>query len=173
MNDELIKGLAVLRNGDSIYSYLRYNIYEDVIEYLEGDRLMSLSNPHQIDHILIGEDKFLYLSYKTANGPQKGYLIEETTGKVSLFRKPVRKYLEPEDPLSGYHNSRPATFSEGPSQWFIGARESIEETDLSKSSLRKIFGDNTDKVLAYQKKEKLKLKRDADVAALFEYHNSL
>ena len=173
-NDQLIKGLVVFRAGDSIETYLRYNVYEDAVEFLEENELQAIANAHRIDHILIGTRKLIYTPYLLDGTITKGFLYECTSGKVRLFRKPVIELEDPEDGATGYHKGTPRSFSLKPTVWLMGKEKGpITNVVMNKSQLRELFGEEYDQVDDYRKENKLKLKQDNDLIALFEYFNSL
>lgn len=172
-NDELIKGLVIFRIGDSLFSYMRYNVYEDAVEYVKEEVIYNIANPQSIDHIIIGTEKFVYTVYVYDNKPNKGYLIKCLDGKIQLYKKPVITYKEPVDPLTSYHQAQPPTFVLDPTVWLIEENGQIVVLEVSKSNLSTIMGKDYSKVDTYRKKEKLKLKRDDDVIKLFKYYNSL
>lgn len=174
LNEKLIEGYVKFVNGDTIAAYMRYNIYEDGIEYLDGENIFLIDNVNQLDHVYIGSDNFVYLEYQFGNEYNEGYLIEKVSGNCKLYLKPVVKFEEAEAPLTGYHQAQPPTFQRRPSQWYVSKNNGpVSQIDLTKSDLKKIFGNQFYTLDDFKKREKLKLRNEEDVVTLFEYFNSI
>ncbi len=174
LNDTLVKGLVRFDNGDTITAYMRFNIYEDGIEYLEGEKIQAIDNDFQIRYALIGRDKMVYLKYGYGKISKKGYLIEKVAGKCKLYLKHNIKFENAEPALTSYHQPKPAMFVKRPIQWFVSNDGGpVVNLWLTKSELEEIFGNQYTALERYRKKEKLKLRREEDVILLFEYFNSI
>ena len=51
LDDDLIKGYIKFNLGDSSVQYLRYNVYADEMEYLEGNEVLVIENVKDLDHV--------------------------------------------------------------------------------------------------------------------------
>ena len=53
---------------------LRYNIYNDDIEYKVENSIMAFANPHQIDKVILGNDVFIYLRNESISDEGGGFV---------------------------------------------------------------------------------------------------
>ena len=172
LNDTLIYSRALMKGEDTVAAYMRYNIYEDDIEYLDDDQIFILENPEQVRCIYMGMDKFVYLTCEEAK--ITGWFIEKVSGYCTLFYKPVIEFHEAKAPLTSYHEPDPASFIAKTPQWFVimdtGSLTSIK---LKRSDLEDLFGEDFEHVDSYRKEQNLKFGREMDVIRVFKYYNYL
>ncbi len=174
LNDTLKNGVVKFIGGDIIRTLLRYNIYEDGVEYVEGEKLLEIDNSDQLQYIQIGDDQLVYVEYSHEQRTMKGYLIEEVSGKCRLFKKYSIDFEDAEAPLTSYHGPKPARFVLKPPEWFTSNNGGpISNLKTTKSSLKNLFGDHYTTMEAYKKREKLKLHKGQDMILFFEYYNSI
>ena len=77
LTDDLIEGTIRFTKGKEITTHLRYNAYTDEMEYLNGDKLMVITNPEEIDAIYLGNFVFNFLYHTLKNGKaETGYLVK-------------------------------------------------------------------------------------------------
>jgi len=174
LNDTLKRGVVRFPNGDSSEVFMRYNIYEDAIEYTEGNRLMVINNPKQIVNVFIGKTEIVYLNYRYGKSVKEGYLIKLVSGEISLYIKYRIEFEDAESPLTGYHSLTPAQFVYKPSELYISNDGfTIRNFKSSKTELMELFGTYYKEMGKFKKNKKLKLRKKEDVVVLFEYFNSL
>ncbi len=174
LNDTLKRGLVRFPNGDSSEVFMRYNIYEDAIEYTQGDRLMVINNPKQIVNVFIGKTEIVYSNYRYGKSVKEGYLIKLVSGEISLYIKYRIEFEDAESPLTGYHSLTPARFVYKPSELYISNDGfTIRNFKSSKTELMELFGAYYSEMDKFKKNKKLKLRKNEDVAELFKYFNSL
>ena len=170
--DSLVEGYIFLKDSGIVRIPLRYNIYEDEIEYLDDQNLMILENVNQIDYITIGEDTIVYKRYN--NGNDQGYLVQKVRGDCSLYAKYVIEYHEMEAPITSYHSPKPPSFVHRAPQWYVSMDDGpMEHVDLNSSEFNDLFGVHARTMKAYKKSQKLKFGREEDVIRLFEHFNVL
>lgn len=174
LNKELTRGLVLFSNGDSVTYYLRYDIYSDEMEYLQNKSLFVILNIEKLDHILLNGDKMVYKSYFIKSNLQSGYLIHSLDSYCNLYQKPQIRF-EPDKPAkSSYDEDVPAHFKEKPTFWFYSCgSDAITHFSADNSGLKQISGPHYDALKAFMKKNKLKLKNEADLVALFKHYSVL
>ncbi len=174
LNDTLKRGVVRFPNGDSSEVFMRYNIYEDAIEYTEENRLMIINNPRQIANVLIGKTELIYTHYLYGKSVKEGYLVKLVSGEISLYIKYTIEFEDAESPLTSYHSATLAQFVYKPSELYIsGDGYIISKFESSKTKLMDLFGAYYKEMEKFKKNKKLKLRKKEDVVVLFEYFNSL
>lgn len=173
-NEKLLDGMVKFNSGDSVLTYLRYNIYKDEIEYLVSGTLLELKNKNDVDYLIVAGERFVYKTYQNGDTKEKGYLQEMVSGKYNVFLKHRVKFQKAEEARSSYHKPVPPKFVQMSDLWFVSVDNGvILKTSLSKSELEELLGDKMKEVEAFKKQNKLKLSKQEDVVKFFEFINGI
>ncbi len=175
LNDDLILGQVIFKNGDSVSYYLRYDMYSDEIEYLQNKRLFTIVNMAALNHINLNGQKFVYQTYYDDGERSRGYLVQLVTNQCSLYRK---NHVEFEDAQMGqarpFREASPAQFKPMAVHWYYACDTSpITEISLNSAGLRLISNKHFDKLRTFVKANKLKTRKEDDLVTLIEYFNEL
>ncbi len=147
---------------------LRYNIYNDVIEFkLQNDSVYAISNPEIIRQIEIAGETFFY--YRTAYN-KAGYFSLKHAGDVQLLSK-YNIGFKDAVPAGAYAQSTPPTFQSKANTFFIKIKDEAPVSIAKKNDLKKIFGKQSNEILSFIKKEKLNIREEEDLIKLIEYIN--
>src|SRR5688500_17747647 len=93
---------------------VRYNIFQDLVEYQQAGQTMVLEPSKTIEKVRIG-DKTLVCEKFEFNGKSKyGYLTLLDTGKVTLLSKKVVKYIPVQKQRALDGSDEPARYDRGP-----------------------------------------------------------
>ena len=170
--DADFKESTVYFKNDSAYKIaLRYNIFDQRMEYNFKNQVYSINNPLDIQKIEIGNRIFIYY-YSRNNYEFNGYYQLFTQGKASLLLKREIVYRE-EEKSDGIVEAKPERFLKNPDKYYIVISSREPELLKNKKSLKIIFSDNAKEMEAFAKKEKISFKKTADLIRLVDYYNSL
>ncbi len=173
LNDEFAEGTVYVGSATYPDVLLRYNMYEDRIEFKVYESLYGFSPTKNIDSVRLGDRKFVVRTFKTKAKEGVGFLIALDSGKMQLFlRKSV--YLKPkEEPKAMQYNMIPPTFKPRADVFYVslGDAELIEVESIKK--VVAILPDRREEVAAFAKAEKLSAGSEADLIKLSRYYNSL
>jgi hypothetical protein len=176
LDKKLIRGFVKFNNGDSSVYFLRYDIFSGDMEYLDQDKLFTILKIQltQLDYISLNNQILVYKDYYIKNKQHTGFLQEMLRNKCSLYQR-YRVEFQPAKPAeTTYHEPTPAQFKRKPAQWYYACgNERISLFTTDNIGLRQIGGPYYGQLKAYLKKNKLKMKRPADLVALFTYYNTL
>ncbi len=171
----LLEGYLILKRGDTVKNYFRYNIYTDEIEYLDGQELKVLLNHYEMDRLLLDGVTYVRIDYNSGIKLKSGYLIPEVEGPCALYKKLNVTFNDPMPPRSSYDKATPANFERKSDQWFIsfdGAPARM--VALNKNVIRKVFPPRDVRNLEeYVDKNKLKPKREMDFVKIITYYNRI
>ena len=88
LNDEFIAGsIYTVMKHQYVDIPLRYNIYNDNIEFKSGDKIQALAAPEIVERIKFGEYQMVYIPYSNLKKIRKGFFIVLEEGKASLYTK--------------------------------------------------------------------------------------
>lgn len=174
LDARLIKGLVNFRHGEDVVYFLRYDLYTDEIEYLQGGNLQVIQNQYTLEEIILDNHKIVYRDFFIKNLKHNGYLIQTNDSECRLYKKLRVEFQEAKPPESSYDNSTPAKFVSRPIQWFYAHEgEPIRLFTADNSGLKQFSGEFYSQLKLHIKKAKLKLKNEEDMVALFEHYNIL
>lgn len=171
-NDTFIKG-SLYTSTKQLYTDvpLRFNIYNDNIEFKSEDKTLALENPNLFEFITIGQSKYVYLPYSVSKITKKGFFKVVEEGNATLLVKPKVVLYEAIRP-GPYQDAVPATFSRTGDEIYI--QIGIHEPQLvaNKKSLEEIFSDKKDRIAGFLKGNKIKVSSVDSVLKVVKFYNS-
>jgi hypothetical protein len=175
LSEDLILGEVIFKNGDSAEYYLRYDIYSDEVEYLKNKRLFAVVNMTELDHIKLKDQKFVYKTYYEGDQPMTGYLVQLVTDRCNLYQQHRTQFEEAQPGQSmPFREPSPARFKRLTDKWYFSKEKSaIREFTPNNAGLKQISTEHFDDLRAFVKTNKLKIRKEEDLVALFEYYNDL
>lgn len=172
LSKEFMNGDIIIDNFKFVGIPLRYNIYNDDIEFQKDDQILAIANPHEVRRIFIGDMAFIYSAYILSKEQTYGYFQLLSDGKAKVLKKYEISYQMPKAEQA-YRPEEPAKFIPVPCKLYVtfGNDPALKFTNAKK--LMKLFGDKKSEVEKFLKTEKLNLKNEEDLVSLLTYYNSL
>ncbi len=151
---------------------LRYNIYNDEIEYQDGGKNYSISAKHTLNKITIRDDIFVVEIYESSVGEKQGYFTLLANGEVKLLRK-YNMELTDKVPARALQDPEPRKFIRKKDIYYVkeGLKRIHEFSNVKK--LIEHLGDHQDELKTFTKKEKISSNNPEELAELINYYNSL
>jgi hypothetical protein len=173
LNDEFIEGsLFTTSKTQYVGVPLRYNIYNDQIEFLPGEGpAQELAAPETIEMIEYGDYIFEYIPYTVAKKIYRGFFIVEEKGNATLYSKPQVNFQDAKKPAA-YQDAVPAQFIKRPDTYYI--RVGMEPAMLiaKKKDLEEVFPDYENEIADYIKKNKVRPNNPESLKELVQFYNS-
>ncbi|MBR8537202.1 hypothetical protein KDU71_16650 [Carboxylicivirga sediminis] len=164
----------ILTKKDSIVGLrLRYNIYNDVIEFEKEDKAYELPYNYDYLKVVINHRVFQRIKFMKSNNTEHiGYLELVEDGPVKLYcRRRTRFY--PAKPADPYGEARQAEFREQSLSFFCSTQDkSPFEFENKKDLLKVLPADLQDKAVKYLKGNKTKFWNKEDLVRLFDNLNN-
>jgi len=153
--------------------YLRYNIYNDVIEIDDSKSIYGLIKSLNI-YAIINNQEYHYEIYSVDNSStDEGYFILLSKGtNCNLYLKKIKKLKEKVESKDSYHKETPASFVDLKS-YFIKKDRILLPISKKKKEFLLQFPEKENELKKYMKAEKINLKSEKDVVKLFTYYDSL
>lgn len=171
LNPEFTLGTVyTLKNVHYTSIPLRYNIYNDVIEFkLQNDSIYAISNPEIIRQIEIEGETFFY--YRTDYN-KAGYYSLKYEGEVQLL---LKYNIGFHDAISAaaFAEAKPAIFQPKANTFFIKTKDELPVRISRKNDLKNIFGNKSDKMLTFIKQKKLNIRKEDDLLKIVEFINQM
>lgn len=153
-----------------VRAFLRYNIYEDQMEFVKDENVYYLKKEE--GRIVRFADKTKYMVYGLDGDPQ--FFLVHQEGKNLLLAKQIVKYVEAREPNSGYDRGTPPDYKRRRDELYIAFNgKDITLVPRKKKAFYALFGDNSDAVKSFMKKNKLGYKSVDDLKKVVEYINTL
>jgi hypothetical protein len=152
---------------------LRYNVYQDLMEYQQNGKALVLDPNTKIKKVRLGESTYIVEKFEFDGKTKYGFLNLLDSGKVMLVAKKVVKYQEPMKGRALDGGDLPAKFSKSSDAYFyrVGNGE-LQEVDNIKDMIAS-FPDKQEEVKQFAKKEKISPKKEEELVKLVRYYNSL
>jgi hypothetical protein len=152
---------------------LRYNIFNDNIEFMQKGATYALYAEPRIVKVLLGNETYVVETYEIKGKMAPGYFARLDSGKVTLLVKKIVRFTEEQEPKALQGAATPAKFTRVADVFYYR----IGNAQTSKVGSLKSFIDSLpekkEDVSAYAKKEKLGTKNESDLVKLVKYYNSL
>jgi len=156
--------------------YIRYNIFNDVVELKEtpnSPKISGLVNSLNI-YAKVNNKEYHYELYETDNSKNsEGYFILLNKGKnISLYLQKSKEFKDKVIAKDSYHKEKPATFKDSEKFYFKKGKSLVQVSSKKKVFLKK-FPESSNEVSKYMKSEKIDLKSEKDLIKLFKYLDPL
>lgn len=152
---------------------VRYNIYQDLIEYQQNGKALVVDPSTKIKKVQMGDITFIVEKLNVGGKTKYGFLNLLDSGKVTLYSKKMMRYQEPLKGRALDGGDVPAKFSRMQDEYFykIGTGELKEVGNLKE--LIAGLPDKQDEIKQYVKQEKISPKKEEELRKLIQYYNSL
>ena len=151
-------------------AYLRYNIYEDQMEFVKDNNIYYLKK--DLDRIVRFADNTKY-AVKELDGETHFFLVHQD-GKNQLLAYQTIRFIEAKEPKTGYDVRKPADFKRRKDELYLALDgKNLVSIPRKKKSFFATFGDKSSDIKMYIKKNKLGYKRVKDLKKVLAYYNTL
>ena len=174
LNDNFIDG-ELYFNKEYLFQKLplRYNIYNDVLEFMNRSKGIAydIDPTIKIDKAVIGNDIFVVDSIQLGKKIKSGYFILLSQGKVTLLKK-LKVTLIPAQPAKLYSEATPPKFARNVDTYYARIGKNLPVRIKKIKDIINIINDKKKALSDYAKKEKLSSKPE-DFIKLADYYESL
>ncbi len=167
LNSEFIKGELVTTDSVQYAGLpLRYNVYNDALEFKKNDVEIELNERFPLLYAVIDNTTIV----KTKN--VEGYFLVRTSGPLYVLEKMNIKFIDGK-PASGYRSATKPAFKNFKPEYYIQKDIGKEAYKIdSESDLLNLIPDKKQEVKDLIKKEKLKISKDGDLVEIINYYNN-
>jgi hypothetical protein len=177
--DEEFLPVKIKSVGDKIYSG-RYNAYLNEMEIIPGAGqsaiALDFSNNDYEVHFLNLNKTYRTFNFESSRGVTKrGFLVViSEVNDVSLLKEEIVKYYEKVAAISSYDQDKPAKFRRENDNYYIQLKSGrIVYLPSKEKDIAKTFPEHSKEIMAFVKKNKLKIKKEEDLVKLANYIGSL
>ncbi len=171
-NDEFVKGMIYHHHG-SQSAEMRYNIYDDRIEYKGKDTVLMMIGPDKlIQKIELGDQTLVVELYEEKGKKALTYFIRQDSGKMTMLTKKAISLKPPQfgKPIEG---DIPAKFTRMPDTHFYKLDKGPLVKIVSIKKLIEELPDHKAEMETFVKKEKISANKPKELALFSKYYNSL
>lgn len=166
-SDGFVNSILSLLNGDSALLPLRYDLFQDEIEFKKDDKIYWLYKKDI--KTIIYENEVLVVSAVNEDTSKLGYFFLENPGKYALYVKKSVAY-KPYTPPKPYGDPVPERFEKVADVFYLKKEDMPALSFRTKKALSGILIDNK-AALDYIKNEKIKVDDPDDLQKLFNFLN--
>jgi len=151
---------------------LRYNCFDDGLEFLKDNVAYDLKPKEKIKKAEFGGQIFVYRDFEPDGGINKSFFQLLVEGKASLYARFNIKFYEAEE-LKGFADPKPARFDDLSETYYISINNSPAKKISNNKKLLEILAAKQKDVESFISKQKLSVKKSADLKKIIAYYNSL
>jgi hypothetical protein len=152
---------------------LRYNVYEDNFEFLNGETIYMLKPDAWLDRVILEKSTYVLGVFEYMGKVRTGFLEVIDTGSLAtLYSKKSVIFKEREEPSAMQYEIKPARFIRNDDTFYFQSRgdEIVQIPNLKK--LLKMLPFHNKEVSDFVKTERIATNRE-DLIKLFKYYNAL
>jgi hypothetical protein len=173
LNEQFVQG-QIISTGKKLTAVpLRYNIFNDQMEFRQNDLTYALYPEGRIVKVILGDETYVVEKYEIKGKMDYGYLSRLDSGKLTVLVKKVVRFTESQEAKALESSNKPAKFTRVPDVYYykIGNGELTKAGSLK--SLITSLPDNQDQAESYAKREKISTRNAEDLKKLAAYYNGL
>ncbi|MBK1894404.1 hypothetical protein [Chryseobacterium paridis] len=149
---------------------VRYNSYNDEIEFKKEDNVLALPKRPEYSKIEINSPKATLVLLDTADD-LSGYFFELVSGKISLYKKVKTKFTDIIPAPNGYASDKPATFKTLDPIYYIKTEKSFIKKPKNQKDITEQFPDKNESLASFFKSNKIKFDKEEDLIKLVNFLN--
>jgi hypothetical protein len=173
LNDEFKKGTITTTSGSLIDNLLlRYNCYNDQIEYLKTDSVLEINPKSLILKAKFDNRAFSYVKFRSGGKYEEGFSEVLVEGKASLLCRYHIGFLPPSTGLP-YGDTNKARFKQPVRYFYVSNGDNDVDLVKSKKDLIHILKDRKTELGTFISVNKLSLNKIDDLKRIIAYYNSL
>ncbi|MFA8435170.1 MAG: hypothetical protein ACEPOZ_11690 [Marinifilaceae bacterium] len=165
------EGKVIFEDGQSIKYQMHYNVYAQEF-WIKKDKskIKKLKIVKNIDKIELQDKQFQFVIHKL-NQETKSSIMELLVDKKHrLYKQHNCKFLNGDKNVNSYSGPQKSKFSQN-QKYFYSNGDEILPLPTKKKAFFKCFGDDSTKIAAFCKKNKLKTNKNTDLVKIFEFYN--
>lgn len=174
LNDEFIKG-SIYTSSKTQYADipLRYNIYNDEIEFeTEDKKVAAIASPEIVEKVTFGDITMEYIPFDYSKTVRKGFFKVIVKGRASLYARPDIEFREAKSP-EPYKEAEPAKFIQKDDRYYLRLGMESAVMCVNKKDVISFFPDHSSEIDSFIKENKINVKKEDELKKLLEYYNSL
>jgi hypothetical protein len=173
LNVQFVPGQIVSSGKRYTAVPIRYNIFNDQMEFQQNDLTYALYPEARISKVIVADETYVVEKYDIRGKMDYGYLTRLDSGKLTVFAKKVVRFTEKQEAKALESSGKPAKFTRAADMYYykVGNGEVIKAGSLK--SFIESLPDNQSQVAEFAKKEKLSTKNEEDLRKLSGYYNGL
>lgn len=149
---------------------IRYNSYNDEIEFKKEDKVLALPKKTEYGRIEVISPKKTLVLLDTSD-ELAGYFYELANGKNSLYKKVKTKFIDFIPAPNGYSSDKPANFKTLDPVYYIKTDKGFIKKPKSQKEIIEQFPDKKDSLNTFFKSNKIKFDKDEDLIKLVTFLN--
>jgi hypothetical protein len=154
-------------NGTEIRDMeLRYNIYNDQMEFKKDGTILSIALPNEVARINMSGKVFIYKPYMTAKNVSTGYFQVLYEGDYQLLKKEQVKLRSSSEKTNPDDSLR---FERVSPQFYLRYGDGMAHFIYSQKTLIKVLQPISQNVINYIKSNKINTKDEKQLIELMEY----
>jgi hypothetical protein len=170
LTSAFIVGEVVMANGAIIGDMpMRYNLYTQQMQYIDGDDTLAIGNPQEIEYLLVGDKIFVYVAYKCNSEIKTGYFELLEDGECRLLKRWFARY-QVKDQSSQSSDECDVFYRDCNCFLQFGDRPA-EVVSSKKKTFVGSFGNQGEKINRMMRLERLKTNREDDLRKIVAFYN--
>ncbi len=169
---EFISGKIIKRDGNEYKEILlRYNVYNNAMEFKQNGTILEIADPQTIDRILLNDKIFVYSKYSAFRKFKASYFQLLNEQKYQLLKK-YNVLLKGSDASTGFENQhQKMKFEKMPPTYYFRYRNGTAHQISSQKELIKILQPIPEEITKYIQNNLTNPKDEAQLIDILDHIN--
>lgn len=173
LDENYMDGEIVFGEAQRTKVPVRYNIYQDLMEYQQNGKALVLDPSNKIKSVHFGDNTFIVEKFELNGKTKYGFLSLLDSGKATLLAKKGVRFQEALKDRGLDGGDQPARFSRTLDTFYYRIGDGELKKVASMKELIASFPDKQDELKQFAKKEKISARKGDELVKLVRYYNSL
>lgn len=158
-------------DGNKEVFYLRYNMYEDQMEFVKEEKVYFLKKNSNLKILF----RTLKKTYKcmNLNGDLNYFLLHIESEKLGLVTRESVKFIKPQKAKTSYGTDKPADYRRQKDITYFTLNNELYKVPKKKKDFLAFFKSNQNEIKKFMKAKKLGYKNIEDLKMIVTFNNSL
>jgi len=172
-SDEEYRLGEVAFEGEVYRFYFRFNALRDRVELKDASTRLFHLQKNEVIEPTFGGKTYQLKSYYEGDSLRHGYFVPLYKGKITLYLKPKKVFVQAKSPDNGYDSYKPPRYKDASCYYMQFGKYLPIPFELSRKSFRKTFESRYTEVEAYVKRNQLDFKNEQDAIRIVKYYDQL
>jgi len=145
---------------------LRYNIYENTMEFKQKETVLFIVDPVTISKIVFADRIFVYALYRAGGKTRLSYFQVLNEGKYQLLKKYSTTFKAPE-----LKSDSPAKFVTQQPEYFLRYKNGMAHSISSRKKLIKVLQPVSEDIIDFIQREKINVRNETELINTLQFIN--
>ena len=171
LDESYVSAKVFFDNSKPAVVPMRYNVYQDFMEYTQNGQRLALDKNH-VKSVRLGNQTFVVDKFEFRGKETKGYLSVLDSGKAILYAKKVVIFMDAKPGRALDGSDLPAQYSKSADVFYYKIADGELKQVGNIKEMIASFPDKQEELKQFVKQEKISPRKEQELIKLVQFYNS-